>query len=246
MTQSTRYQPVEKFKRLRSTPTASAFTLVELLVVIAIMAVLMALLVPALQKAHAQAKTVVCMSNLRNMGLALQMYLPENKDKLPPSSCHESDPQQYWLYVLNRYTQEPLLFRCPSDTGQNWLDWTDPPTDDWLSYRWSSYATNGYFDNLAFVRYRKATNIEHPDNCVYVCELQPSHIGVDHIHANDWESPQQLKGDVAWDRHADRSNYLFLDTHVESLPYQATWDYPDVNCWNPATAPRWPAQLTGK
>ena len=210
----------------------------------AILALLVAILLPALQKAHAQAKAVLCLSNMRNMALALHMYLPENRDKLPPSSCHEPDPQEFWLYVLNTYTQEPLLFRCPSDTGQQWLDWTNPPVDNWLVYRWSSYATNGYFDSKAYSKYRKATNVKHPDACLYVCELQPSHHGVDHIHVHAWESPDQLKKDIAWDRHNERSNYLFVDGHVEILDWRQTWDFPHVNCWNPATAPRWPTQLT--
>lgn len=80
------------------------FTLVELLVVIAIIAVLTAILFPVFAAARAMARRTVCLSQLRQIGMALQMY-KQDYEEFPP---HLSD-------INASYVKEPRVFLCPSD-----------------------------------------------------------------------------------------------------------------------------------
>lgn len=76
----------------------TGFTLIELLVVISTIALLLAILMPSLNKARRTAKALVCSSNLRQIGLAVNLYVEDNDDKFMPIGG-----AKYWLYFLGPY-----------------------------------------------------------------------------------------------------------------------------------------------
>jgi prepilin-type N-terminal cleavage/methylation domain-containing protein len=99
------------------------FTLIELLVVIGIIAVLIAMILPSLNAARAQARTLRCQSNLHQLGVGLLLYAGDNKGYFPPNTTSPS-PGQSWRDTdrIGRYINIPTvlspdatIFACPDD-----------------------------------------------------------------------------------------------------------------------------------
>jgi prepilin-type N-terminal cleavage/methylation domain-containing protein/prepilin-type processing-associated H-X9-DG protein len=137
------------------------FTLIELLVVIAIIGILASMVFPVFARARESARKVVCLSNVKNIALAIQMYLADNNDSLPPSEhraevldyfdtcpggktyntntldhCHrarQANPYLRWPVVLDEYTKNRDVWRCPSAKVESGAGWIIGPTD-WFNY----------------------------------------------------------------------------------------------------------------
>ncbi len=96
------------------------FTLIELLVVIAIIALLMGILMPALQRVKKQARTVYCLSSLKQLGMAMIMYAGDNGDFIPRAMDHEAKwVLEFIPYLGSEYRKirdyrEVDIYQCPS------------------------------------------------------------------------------------------------------------------------------------
>jgi prepilin-type N-terminal cleavage/methylation domain-containing protein/prepilin-type processing-associated H-X9-DG protein len=235
------------------------FTLIELLVVIAILSLLMAILLPALGRAREQGRCAGCLSQLRQLGLALSMYADSNNGWFPQWGFDDAGDEgavHSWLFTMGReYGEQRKLLRCMADRSPYWAQ----PLEDRL--RQTSYATNYYlvetetdlmerdghpYNRLDWIR-RPATT----DYFVELVETGPFALA-DHVHPNEWADEYPLERaaaatQVALDRHAGTANYALADGHAERLPFERTFQIdagrggqPDVsflyNKYDPAIA----------
>jgi prepilin-type N-terminal cleavage/methylation domain-containing protein/prepilin-type processing-associated H-X9-DG protein len=114
-----------------------AFTLIELLVVTAIISLLIAILLPSLALARSQARRTVCTSNLRNIGLGVQLYAQEYKS-YPPAWISSTSR---WMDLIKPYIAKSSgVYLCPEDPVRKAVTW-DPTIT--LSYGINTFNFNG-------------------------------------------------------------------------------------------------------
>ena len=94
-------------------PFRRAFTLIELLVVIAIIAILAAILFPVFAQAKASAQAVSCMSNERNLGVAMQLYLNDYEDHFVPAAYGTEAGFFIWHDLIDPYVKNKQVWVCP-------------------------------------------------------------------------------------------------------------------------------------
>lgn len=121
----------------------SAFTLIELLVNIAIIAILLAVLAPVLAEARAAVRGYVCLSNLRQIGLASTLYTQDYDERYASPS---REPYSWLPDIHQPYLKQWRVWVCPSDPQARIWDgqWGRGPTFDFrISYLWNAYLFQG-------------------------------------------------------------------------------------------------------
>jgi prepilin-type N-terminal cleavage/methylation domain-containing protein/prepilin-type processing-associated H-X9-DG protein len=201
------------------------FTLIELLVVIAIISILAALLLPALSRTQQRAKSMQCVNNLRQLGLATWMYSHDFDDRLPASS--HMTGYLSWVATLPPYLGSKVTATSIGAATNILLC----PVEKSGSGRIFSYSANDFLlnyvtppNNLSPIA--KRTQIGSSSETIWLAESLEALLGQDHFHFagnpidGDGYAPREFQGQVIVQRHFGSANYLFLDGHVETIKWE--------------------------
>lgn len=219
-----------------------AFTLIELLVVVAILAILAALLFPVFQRAKGAAKSTECVSSLRELGVASQLYLGDFDGRYPQTKTYSTDPAiddsdggleepEYGTVfeLLAPYKIKGLV--CAEDP--------DPQGQACATLNPDAPAVTSYLTNGYFVFGLNESQIARPSDAIHFAERRSEGATpyCDTLYRPWWNRENLIApeddmhantGAVATTRHI-KSNFLLADGHVKAFAWSQTWSPPQVN-----------------
>ena len=226
-----------KAKRI-SFANNKGFTLIELLVVISIIALLVSILLPSLQKAREQAKSIVCKNNEKNLALALALYGMDNSDSIIDTSAAPTN----WMPALGQYLaaqekeywdQETIPSTiCPSqpmiDTywgldNSNWNAYSQAyyVANNFaiynLNFAWTNIASYNWTWWLPDLRGKKLGNIKTPSEIFAF--LDSWHPGTTAFSDYTVQTIVDEQYSDIWYHHNRNINIAYVDGHVDDSPF---------------------------
>lgn len=216
----------------RSLMSRGGFSLIELLVVIAIIAILAAMMFPTFARARDKAREVACMSNMRQLGMAIAMY-SESHHRLPwddltlGGAPEGTAPTWTWRLMVYPYVNNVQVYVCPTAARLDSFDATWPDYDQDAGYAINHvHWDNDLGTDAEPPPGHSMRDIQHPSTVIlltdYTGDYSLSYLGT--------QQHGFVRSDAAATRHNDGCNYLFLDGHVKRLVPSAV-PCSDQECW---------------
>ncbi|MFH0797186.1 MAG: DUF1559 domain-containing protein [Candidatus Omnitrophota bacterium] len=201
--------PVPQNSQYVWTKHKNGFTLIELLVVIAIIALLAAMLLPALNQAREKGRQTKCLNNLKQIGLAMILYTEDYDDYLPPVSPVGG---QCWAHLLAPYVNVATV----SAATKSGTVWQCPSRGDYPGYYgWKiHYMKNVYIGDFGNICWApavwKLSQLKNPTEVLFAADSRkrPS---PEYGEISPWNSLQTALADY----HTGGANLLFCDGHVQ-------------------------------
>jgi len=240
------------------------FTLIELLVVIAIIAILAAILFPVFAQAKEAAKKTSCLSNIKQISLAAQMYEGDYDDIIPLAGYQDftTNAPTTWMFLVDPYVKSGYPVSTTLEGGKGFgvyqcPDYSAPPATTPAPSH--SYALNfnyspTYITDIVtvdgYLPVHSATSLQAPANVILVTEAMGSRIFTDGDDVDSLTGQpsiiQQERAIYLWarTRHSGGANYGFNDGHAKYLKapnpsFTSTWTAPTSTNWqqiNPVTS----------
>jgi prepilin-type N-terminal cleavage/methylation domain-containing protein/prepilin-type processing-associated H-X9-DG protein len=217
------------------------FTLIELLVVIAIISILAAILYPVFSRVREKGRQAACISNARQLGLAIMMYAQDYDECYPGRWTGWVDPpatpeRAYigWRTLVQPYVRNVDVFRCPSNPNHDIVAAVDvfdrylhPPIRTSYSCNGDPRVIGGLAPMGPGIESLTLAQVDHPSQLILITENQNPRLEVCLLCGYD--SQGHLAAPELFAGHSGLTDYVFADGHAKALKPTAT-GYP-INMW---------------